>query len=191
MDKVELIKKLSRLLGKERFEHSLRVRDTVIELADIYGIDKKKAELAALLHDVSRYLDRSGMLRTAKKMGIKIDDISRLEPKLLHAEISANIAKTDFGIKDKSILNAIKNHTLGSTKMTLLDKAVYIADHIERGRNHAGVEKARSLAKKDMDKAVVAISSSMIEYLLGSGLPVHPKTVEVRNYYLKNYDKKK
>jgi predicted HD superfamily hydrolase involved in NAD metabolism len=191
MDKERLIKKLRALLGKDRFGHSLRVRDTVIELADIYGINKKKAELAALLHDVSRYLDRPGMLRTAKIMHIKTDDISRSEPKLLHAEISAKIAKRDFKIKDKSILNAIKNHTLGSTKMTPLDKAVYIADHTERGRTHAGVELARRLAKKDMDKAIVAISSSMIEYLLGRGLPVHPKTVEVRNYYLKNYDKKK
>jgi predicted HD superfamily hydrolase involved in NAD metabolism len=191
LDNDILIKKLKRLLGWDRFQHCLRVRDKAIELAKLHKVNINKATVAALLHDVSRYLDRPGMLKTAKRMGIKVDEIAKLEPKLLHSDISAVIAKNKFGVKDIQILNAIKRHTLGEIKMTDLDKVIYIADHTESGRTHAGVEIARRLAKKSMDKAVVAISGSMIEYLLGSGLPIHPKTVEVRNYYLLNYDKKK
>jgi predicted HD superfamily hydrolase involved in NAD metabolism len=191
MDEKKIIQKLSSLLGPSRFKHSIRVREKAIRLSQFHGVDQKKAGIAGLLHDVSRYLDRDGLLEFAEKIKMKIDPIARIEPKLLHAPLSAYVARKDFGIKDRQILKAISSHTLGRKNMTMLEKIVYVADHVEEGRSHAGVAHARRLAETDIDQAVVAISSSMIKYLVGNDLPVHPMTVEVRNYYLIKHAQKK
>jgi len=184
MNEKDIILKLKGLLDPARFRHSLRVRKTILLLSRSHKVDLKKASIAGLLHDVSRYMDRPELLRFAKKIKMKIDPISGFEPKLLHADLSAFIARERFGIKDKQVLQAIKRHTLGGTNMTILDKIVYVADHIEEGRTHAGAKKARRLAKRDLDKAIIEISGSMASYLLDKKLPVHPTTIEVRNYYL-------
>jgi predicted HD superfamily hydrolase involved in NAD metabolism len=184
MDERTIIKKLETLLGPSRFKHSMRVRKTILHLSKFHKVDGKKAAVAGLLHDVSRYMDSPGLLRYAEKIKMKIDPISRLEPKLLHAPLSAFIARKEFGIKDRQVLKAIASHTLGRKNMTMLEKIVYVADHTEKARSHAGVKLARRLAEKDLDGAVVAISTSMIKYLLDNDLPVHPLTFEVRNHYL-------
>jgi predicted HD superfamily hydrolase involved in NAD metabolism len=191
MDEKNIAEKLRKLLGPSRFKHSLRVREKVLHLSKFHRIDLKKAAIAGLLHDAARFLDRKGLLKFAEKIKLKIDPISRIEPKLLHAPISARIARKKFGIRDKQILRAIATHTLGRKRMTMLEKIVYVADHTEEGRSHAGVRKARKLAKSDLDKAIVAISSSMIKYLLNNDLPVHPATFEVRNFYLLRHEQKK
>ena len=191
MDEKIIIGKLKELLGPARFKHSLRVRDTVVRLSKFHHIDLKKASIAGLLHDVSRYMERPGLLAMAKRLGLKIDPISRIEPKLLHAELSAHIAMKEFGIKDPAILNAIRHHTLGSPKMSTLDKIVYVADHIEEGRTHKGVNKARRLARTDLDMAIAEIATSTIQYLLEKGKPVHPGACEVRNHFLLKNGKKK
>jgi predicted HD superfamily hydrolase involved in NAD metabolism len=190
MDEKKIIKRIKNLLGPSRFKHSLRVRDKILHLSRFHNIDTKKAGVAGLLHDVSRYMDRNGLLKFAEKTGMKIDAIERLEPKLLHAQISAYIAKTKFGIKDRQILQAISSHTLGRENMTMLEKIVYVADHVEEGRSHAGAAHARHLAEEDINQAIVAISTSMIKYLIGNGLPVHPMTVKVRNHYLLKHEQK-
>ena len=190
MDEKNIIKKLKSLLGPSRFKHSLRVREKVLHLSKFHRIDLKKASIAGLLHDVSRYMDRKGLLRFAEKIKLPIDPISRIEPKLLHAPLSAYIARKIFGIKDRQILKAISSHTLGHKNMSMLEKIIYVSDHIEEGRSHAGVVDARQLAESDIDQAIVAISSSMIKYLLGNKLPVHPTTFEVRNYYLLKHEQK-
>lgn len=191
MDENKIIKRLRSLLGPARFKHSLRVRNMVLYLSKSHSVNTKKARIAGLLHDVSRHMDRNGLLRFAEKIKMNIDPISRFEPKLLHAALSAYIAKKTFGIKDAQVLKAISSHTLGRKDMSILEKLVYVADHVEEGRTHAGVMAARKLAKADLDQAIVAISGSMIKYLVGKGLPVHPMTVEVRNYYILKHEQKK
>jgi len=188
MDEKLMVQKLKSILDPSRFKHSLRVRDMVAKLASLYRVDRKASSIAGLLHDSSRFLHGKGFVRLAKKTGIKIDPITLLEPKLLHAPLSAYIARTKFGVKDERILKAIGSHTLGRPGMSTMEKIIYVADHIEEGRTHAGAKKARRLAFKALNKAIVSISSTMISYLIGKGLPVHPGTYEVRNYYLLNKD---
>lgn len=124
------------------------------------------------------------MLKEARRLKLKIDPISRFEPKLLHAGLSARLAKKHFGIRSKEILNAISKHTIGAPGMSKLEKIIYLADHIEEGRNFLEVSKTRRLAFKDLDQAIVETSSQMLSFLLKKGLPIHPGTVETRNYYL-------
>ncbi|KPJ66584.1 hypothetical protein AMJ44_08245, partial [candidate division WOR-1 bacterium DG_54_3] len=127
---------------------------------------------------------RKGLLRQARRFKLEIDPVSKFEPKLLHAELSALLAKRDFGIVSEQVLKAISKHTIGAPKMTKLEKIIYLADHIEEGRNFSGVKKIRRLAAKNLNRAIIESSSNMLNFLLRKWLPIHPGTVRTRNYYL-------
>ncbi len=184
-DRSMIIARLQQTLDKERFEHSLRAEIVALSLAKKWRVSDSLASTAALLHDCARRWDRPQLLRQAKRMGIAVDPVSRLEPKLLHAELGARLAKKEFGIGSAAVLNAIRRHTIGCEGMSKLDKIIYLADHIEEGRDFGGVKRVRRLAFRDLDKAIVASASNTIAYLLEKGLPIHAGTVATRNYYLK------
>ena len=92
-------------------------------LAERHGVDKKKAELAAILHDIGREVEQS-------------------IPSLDHAEVGANIARSFTS--DPEILNAIRRHRKGSGErpVTMLDKILWDADLL------AGAEHAEERAYK-------------------------------------------
>ncbi|MFC1495837.1 bis(5'-nucleosyl)-tetraphosphatase (symmetrical) YqeK [Candidatus Margulisiibacteriota bacterium] len=184
-DKIKHFKKLQYKLGhllpKDRFRHSKRVAKLAENLAKHYRVDIFKAKTAALLHDCSRFLIPGQMLTKARALGYKIGKIEEFEPKLLHADLSAYYAKKKFGIKDKGILRAIRSHTVGSARMSLLDKVVYLADHIEENRNFKGVAEVKRKAYKDIDQAVIGSLGIMINHLTKIGHPLHQLTIKSRN----------
>ena len=184
MKRSKIIIQLKKALDKQRFEHSLRVEKVAITLARQHGISIKATSQAALLHDYARKYSGQELIGQAKKFKIKISPLQEFAPKLLHAELSARLAKQEFGIKTKAILNAISKHTVGSPKMTTLEKIIYVADHIEEERSFPGINKLRRLAKKNLDQAVLESSTIMIRYLLAKGAPIFSGTISTRNYYL-------
>ncbi|MBU0672037.1 MAG: bis(5'-nucleosyl)-tetraphosphatase (symmetrical) YqeK [Candidatus Margulisbacteria bacterium] len=177
---------LKKELDPERYAHSLRVEKTALALARRHRVPAGKASLAALLHDYARKFSRPELLKQAKRFKLGIDPVSKFEPKLLHAQLSALLAKRDFGVKSTEILRAISRHTVGAPGMNKLEKIIYLADHIEEGRNFSGVKKIRSLAAKDLDQAIIESSANILRFLLVKGLPIHPGTIRTRNYYLLN-----
>jgi len=184
--RARILKQLKTELDQPRFNHTLGVERTALSLAKKFKVSTQKASLAALLHDYARKFDRPSLLKQARKFKIKIDPVSQQEPKLLHAELSARLAKRDFGIKDPKVLLAIKKHTVGTPDMTKLEQIIFLADHIEEGRNFGGVAHLRRLAKRDLDQAIIASTANTLKYLLKKGLPIHPAGIKTRNYYLMN-----
>jgi len=184
MKREEILRKLKKELDGERFKHSLGVEKTAVLLARKHGVSAKAASIAALLHDYARKYSRKELTKQAKRFKLKSDSLHQAEPKLFHAKLSALLAKKEFGITSGEILKAIKKHTLGSPAMTKLEKIIYLADHIEEGRNFSGVNKIRALAAKNLDQAVVASAGEVLKYMLKTGLFIHPGTIQTRNYYL-------
>ncbi len=189
-DREKIIAKLRATLDPDRFEHSLRSEKIALALAKKYRVDQKSAATAALLHDCARRWDRPGLLKQARRLGLTIDPIRRLEPKLFHGEIGAWLARHEFGVRSAGILKAITNHTTGRPRMSQLEKIIYLADHIEEGRDYAGVHKLRRLAFQDMDRAIFESTSAAIGWLAHKGLPLYVPSVETRNYYLLALDKR-
>lgn len=179
-----ILEKLQKTLDPERFEHSLRAEKVALALAKKYRINRQKVSLAALLHDCARRYSRKELLERAQKLGLEVDATRRLEPKLFHGEIGERIARTEFGVRDTEVLRAIRLHTTGAPGMSKLEKIIYLADHIEEGRNFPGVEKLRRLAFKNMDLAIFESTGAMIKFLLEKNLPIYPATICTRNYFL-------
>lgn len=71
--------------------------------------------------------------------------------------------------------------------MSLLAKIIYLADLIEPGRNFSSLEPIRTLARQDLDKALLLALEQSISYLLKQGGLIHPATIEARNELLINH----
>ena len=188
---VEIEKYLKSKLTPERYTHVLSVRELALDLAKRYGADLRKVNLAVLLHDCAKWMRTSEQYEAAANHEIQLDEIERHNPSLLHALIGAEFAVSHFDVDNLEILNAIRVHTTGSGKMTLIDKILYVADFAEPKRHHAEAHSVRELAYQDLDKAVFETSRYKIEYLLAKGVLIHPHTIDAYNSALQEISEPK
>ena len=173
--------KLKNRLNAHRFEHSMGVADEAVKLARLYGEDEEKAYIAGLLHDCAKGYSTEKQIQLCKELGVELDEITLKCPAVIHAPLGAVLAKTDFGIEDKDILDAIRSHTTGATDMTKLMKIIYIADMIEPMREFLGVDKLRKLAHENLDEAIMAALAQSIEFNLRKNTVIHPDTLKAWN----------
>lgn len=163
-------------LSERRYAHTLRVADTAQRLAELHGLDPKKARLTALLHDSARELDKDELLRVAEEESIAMSELERERPVLLHGPVAAELAKKELGVEDEEVLEAVRAHTTGEPGMGALALALYVADKIEPDRDQRGVEDLRKLALKDLRRAAKAALEDSISYNERRGQPTHPKS---------------
>lgn len=176
--------KLKEVLSPKRYDHSLGVQQTAMELAARFGGNIYKAGVAGLLHDCAREMPSDHLLKRAEEFGIVVGSLEYSSPVLLHAAVSACIASKDYGIQDNEILKAITLHTTGGADMSVLDKIIFLADFIEPHRDFSGVDMLRDLARKNLDKAVLAAFDQTMRHLLKKQMVIHPDSVEGRNALL-------
>lgn len=175
---------LKKHLKNERYEHSIRVRNTAIELADFFKEDNDKAKIAGLIHDCSKNMEDEEIINIIEKNGYTIDEIERKSPNIMHGLAGAIIAKEIMGVYDQDIFNAIAYHTTGRKNMSVLEKIIYIADYIEPMRNFPGVENLRELTYKNLDEALLMSFDNTIKYVIERKQLIHYKTIEARNYLM-------
>ena len=188
---VEIEKYIKSKLTPERYTHVLSVRELALDLAKKYGADLRKVNLAVLLHDCAKWMQTSEQYEAAAKHEIQLDEIERHNPSLVHAPVGAMLAVSHFDVDNPEILNAIRIHTTGSGKMTLIDKVLYVADFAEPKRNHAEAHSVRELAYQDLNKAVFEVSRYKIEHLLAKGVLIHPYTIDAYNSALQEIGESK
>ena len=167
-------------LKYKRIPHVLGTEQEAVRLAERYGADVRKAQVAALPHDCTKKLDMEQQLALCRRYGIRLDELEQKALKLLHAKTGAAIARDVFGVDDE-IYRAIWWHTTGHANMTLLEKIIYLADYIEPSRDFPGVDKLRSVCYKDLDEGLLLGLEMSIEEMTNMGNPVHHATIEARD----------
>ena len=187
MKNIEFMKEyLEENLVKGRYLHTLGVVETAKSLAKIYGVDIKKAEIAALAHDIAKNLSPQELLEVIDKNNIKLSFDEKNTRELWHSIVGPIVAREHFEIEDEEILSAIRWHTTGKENMSKLDKIIYLADMIEPSRDFSMVEELRNDSKDDLDKAMLNALTYTIKYLLEKGCLIDVNTVKARNYLLYN-----
>ena len=176
---------LSERVPAARITHILGVEQVAGDLARHYGLDEAKARSAGLLHDLAKYFKPPLLLQMARAEGLELDSVLEAHPHLLHADASAIVARDEFGVVDREILDAIANHTLGRPNMSQLSCTVFIADTIEPSRgNTAELEALREASLQNLYAAVWQTSDYSLKYLLETRCYIHPRTVLTRNWAL-------
>ena len=188
---VEIEKYLKSKLTPERYAHVLSVRELALDLARRYEADLRKVNLAVLLHDCAKWMKNSEQYEAAASYEIQLNEVERHNPSLLHALIGVELAILYFDVDNPEILNAIRIHTTGSGKMTLIDKILYVADFAEPKRDHVEAHAVRALAYQDLNRAVFEVSRYKIEHLLAKGVLIHPSTIDAYNSALQEIGESK
>lgn len=164
-------------------EHILRVVDEAVRLADIHGVDRHAARIAALGHDLLRAHSGERLLNIAAEQGYTADPVDLRVPVLLHGPLAVAILREQYKVIDADVLGAVAAHTTARAGMSRLQKLIFIADKIEPHKmgGRAPVIRVGDLAETDLDAALFAYLDYDITVSLERGWPLHPNTVAARN----------
>jgi predicted HD superfamily hydrolase involved in NAD metabolism len=169
-------------LDEERLLHSLGAAQCAAELAQKFGEDAKRAYIAGLLHDCAKCLDTEKMFAIAKELNIK--EVELTNSKVIHAPVSAYIARNEFNIQDEEILSSIRWHTIGRLNMTTFEKVVYLADKIEPNTRDLDFRDKILMfldEENGLNKALLICYKETIRSLVVRGLKICQDTVDIYN----------
>ena len=183
MDYTKILEWLKNNLNEKRYIHTLGTAECARELAKKYGLDAEKAYIAGLLHDCAKCFSNEKLLDIIHK-NLHVEECEMLNYKTLHAPVSAYIAETEFNVRDKEILSAIRWHTLGKLDMSSFEKIVFLADKIEPNtREKEYSEQIRTLLDEDngLNKALLRCYKETIKSLVKRDLKICILTIEIYN----------
>ncbi|WP_261129562.1 bis(5'-nucleosyl)-tetraphosphatase (symmetrical) YqeK [Bacillus sp. Marseille-Q3570] len=180
MTKDEALKIVREQLTEHRYQHTIGVMDTAVELAERFGADSEKARMAAIFHDYAKFRSKEEMKRIIKEQNLG-EDLLRYGSELWHAPVGAYLVEKEAGMEDEEILQAISSHTSGRVGMSMLEKIIFLADYIEPGRHFPGVEDVREAAKENLNEAVKQSLMNTITFLMKRNQLVFPETLYTYN----------
>lgn len=182
-------------LSQKRFRHVSGVADLARRLAMKCSCDPYLAELAGWLHDACKQLKDQELVSMAAQQGLTLAPIEKRHGHLLHGPVASGVVRSELAVTNEEVLQAISEHTLGAAPMSTLSKVLFLADCLEENRPReytAPIWAALDLdGSFNIDKAIVVACDLNLQYLLKDGKPVHPRTIEVRNYYLERVHRQK
>jgi len=170
------------MLTPKRIPHVKGCEKEAVRLAKRYGADETEAAEAAILHDITKKLRLDEQLKLCEKYDIMTDALEIENEKLLHAKTGAGISSALFGVSNE-VRSAINWHTTARADMSLLEKIIYMADYIEETRHFDEVEKLRSLAYEDLDKAMILGLQISIKEVEDKGHVVHQDTLAALKWF--------
>ena len=96
-------------VSPRRLQHILGVEQMSIQLARCHQLDEEKAAKAGLMHDLAKFFPAKKLLKIAQTEEIDIDPVCATHPHLLHANVSAVVARKEFAVNDPEILEDRKS----------------------------------------------------------------------------------
>ncbi len=165
--------KLQSYLTPKRYSHTFYVTKVGLQLKS--KCSEQDIFVACTLHDCAKYIGKDEY----SLYNFKNDD--NLPEPVVHAFLGAIVAQKDFGVSNKTILDAIKYHTTGRPDMTELDMVVYVADKIEQSRPYP----TQHLVKNSLEATFLAVLIEAYEVCLKRNRATSPLTLEAIQYYEK------
>jgi predicted HD superfamily hydrolase involved in NAD metabolism len=177
---------LEQVLTPKRLAHSLGSMKVMGELAEVYGLDKEKAQTTGILHDAAKDLPAEIIAELMKAGDIRIEHECETDYVLyLHAPVSACFVRRELGITDELILEAIKTHCYYGASPYFDDPlawCVRFADILEPTRNWEGEKILLNLFERlgglvyagKMKEGAFLQIGSLIRWYEEKGYRVHP-----------------
>lgn len=154
------MEKISSHITGKRLSHSISVAHVAYEIAKKNNLENpEKYYIAGLLHDIGKE-----NLRKREIMEKHFPEFCDLEEFAYHQFIGSFIAKSDFGISDEEILDAIKFHATGNSNMSLLARVVYASDKIEPTRPYDSSDLIQAMMD-DVEEGFITVLKANVEFL--------------------------
>ncbi|MBS2007610.1 MAG: bis(5'-nucleosyl)-tetraphosphatase (symmetrical) YqeK [Cyanobacteria bacterium SZAS TMP-1] len=197
-------------VSKKRADHVAGVHKVGRELAEMAELDSESrfmVELACLLHDACKEYKDTQLVALAEEHGMHLTELEKANGHLLHGPVGAFVARQDLGLTNETVLRAISEHTLGNCPMSDISKIVFLADCLDETRprdytkpiwqgllgkgekkKRSGDDKSKPAAEDmpqvNIDNAMLVALDSSLAYVIETRRAIHPRTVDVRNYFL-------
>lgn len=167
----------------KRFQHTLGVEETAVQLARIYGVNPYEASIAALLHDNAKNLSNEELYRICQTYYPQYN-LTQEYSSVFHAFAGAITAKRRYSELSNDVINAICFHTTGRPNMSTLEKIIYAADYAEPGREpFPGLELIREYLFNDLDDGLRHMLQQTVDYVKMKKKKIHPLTITTLDYY--------
>ncbi len=174
------------MMSERRYIHCVNVSLEAARLAPKYGADVKKAEVAGILHDITKEIDLKKQLQIIECGDIILTDVEKATNKLWHAISGSVYIQTKLGVDDQDIINAIRYHTTGRANMSLLEKVVFLADFTSAERDYPDVDVIRQKADISLEDGMLyGLQFTLNKLLKNQGL-LCLDTIEAYNEILLN-----
>jgi predicted HD superfamily hydrolase involved in NAD metabolism len=183
---VERLRRAVEALPSGLRDHVLRVEEEAVRLATLHGLDAERLTIAALAHDLARAADDATLIELAQRYCVPADEVERASPILLHGPVGARMLERDYGYADAEVGSAIAAHTTGRAGMSMLEKALFVADKIEHDKvsRKPALAEVRALADTDLDAAMLRFLDLHLIEAVERGWQVHPRALGARNALL-------
>lgn len=171
-------------LSDYRYEHSCRVASYAKDLARRYGYGhrlQRLCYLAGISHDMCKEKSIGFLLRTVQRDGHPVTPDETENSELLHGRAAAVLLQENYGIRKKSILNAVRYHTSASAKFDALGKMIYIADKIEPGRKNCEYLREK-VEKLTLDELFLEVLKEVIGFVESKGKKVQAYTYKTYRF---------
>ena len=173
---------LAKMISPHRLAHSISVANLAYEIARSNNLpDYQSAYLAGILHDCAKKLDA---IERKKLMEEYFPEYVSLPDWTYHQFLGSHLARTQFGVADEGILDAISFHATGKAHMTPIGKIIYASDKIDPLRAYDS-SKLISKCIKNYHEGFVTVLRANRAYLTENGYKVdNPLTEACMKQYL-------
>lgn len=168
------------LKGK-RLRHAESTGELAAAMGEELDVDPVRLQVAGLLHDIAKPLNKTELLIVARRYRVRLDPIMEVNRSLIHAPLAAAILRQEYGLKDREILRAIACHTTGDSKLSLLEKIVYAADFLDPKRAFPEQKNAWQLMGIDFHRGLLYIIGYSVRHVLLKRRALHPMSVRFYN----------
>lgn len=183
------MKRLHSYLGSKRLRHSLSVAHTAYAIARKNKVnDPERAYIAGILHDIGKELGEEESNSIMKENFPEFLSY----PKFCHHQFTGSyLAEHEFGVKDLSILDAIRYHCTGKAHMSVLAKIIFSADKIEPTRGYDSANLIKD-CNENYYAGFLAVIRANADFLDGKtgGVDSNPLSQECYQQYLNKGEKK-
>lgn len=166
------------MVSESRRAHIGRVTALLDAWADECALDEPEAQA---WHDAGRFHDA---LRDAPESELRAlaGDIPGFTVEMLHGPAAAARLARE-GESRAELLDAIRNHTVGSRSWGRLGRALFMADYLEPGRKFSRTDRAYLVAQvsHDFDGTFRQVVRARLEWSLREGKRLFPETIELWN----------
>ena len=166
--------------------HVERVRVIARGLAARHVLDPATADLAAAAHDVARHLPGRRLIEEAERLGVKVSDVERAAPILLHGPVGAAWLRGDGEALNTEVIEAVHWHTTGSPGLAPVGHVVLIADKLDPAKAGAYPfqQAVRDAAERNLHDGTLAFLEGALRLHLERRELIHPVSAETRNRLL-------
>lgn len=178
VEKIE--KSIRKELSDFRYQHTKLVAMEAINLANHYQVERQKAYVAGLLHDIAKEYSREKNINLIEKYNLSPRLKEEEFENIIHADIGAEVAREYYHV-DEDIYRAIQYHTIGNKDMDILAKIVFVADKVGRESLSLEMQEIKRVAYENIDEAIYRFLLMQKEKLKNKGRSLHPDTIQLLN----------